>query len=241
MSTRGLVALLMATLWTTTAAAAYLEPPLHKPDWWKVPGDAPDGVTRTLYRSFVTDPTSPDDNGDYTYNGFTPSIADGWTDNLPVGHACPAGPRPPEYGDGIGLCLDTPHWDRSYLDIRPGNRSDPTMVKEYFIQIVRDATLGPTPQLSWIAVPDNSHIPVYSYGDFLDEVDLDNDTVPELHVHTWTGVITGSQPAWEHFWIEAYMIDVDSMWIGTHCVPEPGTIALVTGGIGVLGYLRRRR
>ncbi|GAG20483.1 unnamed protein product, partial [marine sediment metagenome] len=82
MNTSKIAAFLMVCVLGSPVFADYLEPPVYKPAWWKVPGDPEDGVSRTLYRSFITQPWAPDDAPDYTYNGYQPSRPDTWTQGL---------------------------------------------------------------------------------------------------------------------------------------------------------------
>lgn len=240
MDARGLVVVMVAVLFGSSAFSDYLEPPLHKPDWWKVPGDPADGMTRTMYRSFITDPNPPDDNGDYTYNGFTPSISDSWTDNLNLGYFVSWGPDCPEYGDRYCLNTEPP----IALNVTLGNRSVQNGVKYYFIQTVGRSLGAGDHELELIRTEDGGADPWWDpdHVHTTDWIDCDNDGLGDIGVSTWSGKLLVEQPDWETFafWVASDL--VDSMWIGTHCIPEPATLTLAAAAAaGLLGYVRRRR
>ena len=124
-----------------------------------------------------------------------------------------------------------------------GNRSWDGGVKWYFVQIVGRTLSAGDHHLDWITTEDNVSQP-WMDPDFVgysDWVDCDNDDQDDLCVLTFTGKVLVPQPDWETFSFTIAYDAVDSMWIGTHCVPEPATLALTTLSLGALAILRRRR
>lgn len=213
------------------AMAADLPPVFGAPSWWRLPGDAPDGVTRTQYHSFHEDPTGQP-TPDYTYDGFVPAIPDaysysaGTAFNLfnppPIGHGNPLA------GDDVDMLVPA----GGFFAKRMGNLAVSENVKQFFVQMVyrgQQGIPGVDPLLN-----------VLSQG----MVAIDTETVDPLTadgswlVKTWTGTIT-PQPDVETFeFLFPAPTLVDSLWIGTHCVPEPSALGLLA--IGGLAVLRRR-
>lgn len=242
--TRLLSALLAAAMFASVAHLALAQPdPVNPPDWWVHP---PGDTTRLQYHSFAT---NPDLNlqPDYTENGFTPAtlpsppypqgVIDKWT--LDTGTQLntvldPALRPDPALGDGTVALVPA---DGDFIKAMGNATLLP--VKEYFYQIVWSTPLflsgGPQP----INVPSLDltapNATVTGDGGGL----LKTERVGDWWITTWQGEIR-PQPEYEvfdvNFFEDTY---VDSVWVGTHCVPEPGTGLLAACGLGV-AFIRRR-
>jgi len=120
--------------------ADYMIPPMG-PSWWTLPCDE---FTRLQYHSFITDPDLNLDP-DYTCDGYTPSVPDQWT--------CPDAynnvlvpPQLSDWGDGIAILVG----DGEEFSKPMGNLANPSVDKEYWVQIVFkavDGTYGTYPEL----------------------------------------------------------------------------------------------
>ncbi len=214
----------------STAANAALTIPAP-PDWWQFP---PDQWTRLQYHSFHTDPNlnlPPD----YTYDGYTPSEPDLWTLPMPpsimYGVQIPdpqywpvywAG-RPGVLNDGTGATLGQP----ATLTKHMGNLHMDTMTKEFYALVIWTG-----PGTLTMVVPSEAGANVtatqIAYGD-----------------GGWFATILEGtidpQPDWEDFTFafSSGGVFLDSIYVGTHCVPEPATCAWLL--IGALAGVRRRR
>ncbi len=231
---------IMVTMEMATAESLYPAMPTlerttvlsHGPDWWKIPGDPNDGRTRTQFHSFLQNPNqlaSPD----YTYDGYPPSVADQWTTpaidpnayNQPIPNSSPypfIDPDGAPYGDGFGAYIG----QAGTLSKLMGNRFVPTWTKEIFLAIIWKGagtlTLGVTPSSGTASVSQTNQ-----------------DEANDWHVSWLEGTIY-PQPNSETFALTFSQAGawVDSVWVGTHCIPEPSAVLLVA--VGALLGLRRR-
>jgi hypothetical protein len=209
----------ISPVWATTV----LQP---GPIWWS----PVDGLTRTQYHSFLTD---PNENlpPDYTNNGFQPSTADQWTvavaatgaydTDIPDDNPFIDSQGNP-YGDGRGVEIDPNGLIRKVM----GNFAVPTNVKYFFVQLI------------WQGAAD-----LVITADAVGAVLSSQSQVDDSGWHsTWlTGSIT-PQPDQEVFTFSfsnaSSPIYMDSVWVGTHCVPAPAT-ALLLGSGGLILFGRR--
>lgn len=205
--------------------------PVGGPNWWVHP---PGPTTRLQYHSFLTHP-SLNLPPDYTDNGFTPSIPDTWV----VNHApTSVGGQNPLYGDGDGYLIGP----NDPLTKDMGNLFQPTWVKEWFVQLV------------WTDMsPQPSGLPVLTVtapgailgdGPGINTVAVPGTTGVHWWVTTWRGTIQ-PQPEFEKFdfvfpTATGAPVVVDSLWIGTTCVPEPAGLAALAVGLGGAAIRRRR-
>jgi hypothetical protein len=226
----GLVLLAFASV---AAAQTYLPPPAHAPAWWKVPGDAPDDMSRSKYASFITDPDS-NTAPDYTYNGYAPQVADDWTvgGTFVFGVDFATDPADSAWGDGEGLEIQAAG---SQLELLMGNLGQPMFDKEYFVQVAWrpvDGVLDEGDEMGLVVATEAGS--VVEPGLAFVETDANG-----WVLQTWSGAIR-PQPAWETF---TFVINddaqIDSIWTGTMC-PEPGSLAILAAGAGLIRRRRRR-
>jgi len=219
--------------------------PPDAPDWWKLPGADPDGVTRTQFHSFITDPDLGQ-NPDYTYNGWNliPGQADDWGfewNPVAFGQIIGStGPYPPA-DNGLGLLV--PGFGGAAPEVMSKmmvNRENLELSKLFFVVLTwYDPTNG------------NATLTIDVDGDLVSG----GDATVTPHIKTvpgpggWrTTTFWGTifpQPDHEHFDFHflgnSEPLYVDSAWVGTHCVPEPSTIAMMLfGGLGVVGGVIRK-
>ena len=228
MSTRfskATVVLMGVCLLSHVAMGDYMIPPMG-PTWWTVP---PENNVRLQYHSFITD---PDLNlePDYTLDGYTPSVSDDW--NCPDSYNnVLTPPQLSDWGDGKAIRVEA---DEDFSKLM-GNRSNVNVDKEYFVEMVFRAVDG-------------------QYGTFPESPELDITAPGSIYEHegfsggdgkngwwrvSWSGTIM-PQPAQETFtFYFSEAVYVDSVWIGTYCVPEPGTLSLLL--LGGLVVSRKRR
>jgi hypothetical protein len=227
----------VAFLFATSVAWAVVVPaPPNAPSWWKIPGDPLDGATRTQYHGFTG---NPNDDTFGTYNGFIPDLGDVWTFDFGPNHltptfntAIPDGLPTIAYGDGIGFeAIPLPG---DFIKTM-GNRENERKIKQFYAGIL---WFDASPTM-------NSTLDIEVYADA--EVTGTQYTIVQPD-SGWrftyvTGVII-PQPSHEHFEVDFGAtgdVYVDSFWAGTHCVPEPSTIAMMLfGGLGVVGGVIRK-
>lgn len=203
----------------------------YGPDWWRWPGLARDGVTRTQGHSFHQNPNQAG-GGDYTYDGYTPTVTDEWNGlggidgyNQPIPNNTPypfvdRDGRP--FGDGIGAHLP----ESTLLTKTMGNRfAGNEFIKEIFLAII------------WKGAGSLS-LNVTAPGSRASVSQTNLSEANGWHV-SWLRGTLSPQPNQETFSFsfggEAW---IDSVWVGTHCIPEPSALALVAAGVLVA---RRRR
>lgn len=204
----------------------------YGPDWWRGPGAARDGVTRTQMHSFHQNPNDPG-GGDYTYDGYPPTVTDEWGGlggisqyNRPIPNSTPypfvdRDGRP--FGDGIGAFLP----ESATLTKRMGNRHvNDEDVKVIFLAIIWKGAGS----LSLDVTAPGSRVSV-------SQTNLNEGN--GWHVSWLRGTIS-PQPNQEMFSFsfggEAW---IDSVWAGTHCIPEPSALALLAAGV-LVAHRRRR-
>lgn len=217
----------LATLLVFSAAAnatLTIPPP---PDWWQFP---PDGGTRLQYHSFQTDPNLNLDP-DYTYDGFTPSVPDSWTlpPDIMYGVAIPnfwpilwsghAG----NLNDGIGALLPT----AATLTKHMGNLHVDSLDKEFYALAIWSG-----PGTLTMSVTSEAGASITS-------------TQTQYGEAGWFATILegtiSPQPDWEDFSFAFSngQVYLDSIYVGTHCVPEPASCGLLLVGVLAVGYRRR--
>lgn len=229
---RKLMRLTLATvilLGATSAFGQFVDPPIDRPDWWVHP---PDSTTRLQYHSFINNPNN-NNPPDYTDNGFVPAVSDQWTFAGPLNQ--PVSPGTTDaYGDSHALLTS------DNLTKLMGN-AELLAVKEWYVSMVWSTQAfleNGTP------LPINTPIlDVTSPG--IPEQDIIGDGIEKSltrvrnntwWVSVWEGTIT-PQPDQETFDIQFFEPTyVDSIWIGTHCVPEPATclIFIMASGAGLV-------
>ncbi len=257
---RLLVGLFVLPIFLALIVSALAEPlppyyPLDPlPAWWPDdPNGSPDGVTRAQYHSLKTDPDQ-NQSPDWTYNGFNPSIPDDWTTSgLGFGSEGP-GPNPFYFGPnkyqnpaGDGFGANLPEVPEISISKKMGNlRPEQTkMKKEFFVLVVwaGEGTLdiGVTSELTTDQVIPLTTCPCDDAG---------------YHATYFQGIID-PQPNWETFTFNFHpapryntseeivgyeMLFLDSVYVGTHCVPEPGTLAMLLGlsGLALVAWRRRK-
>ncbi len=125
---------------------------------------------------------------------------------------------------------DAPEWlDSQTLLLH--NAARPDLVKYVYVEVkwtyAEPDGLGPLNLQSTGSVVGPSH-----------------QTTPNKRFSTWIWTIT-PQPEWETVLLPDArfhdMYQIDEFEVGTVCVPEPGTLALLTSGLCVLGMVYRRK
>lgn len=230
-----IVLLLLAPL-SAVGLADQLDPPLAPPWWTHPPGE----TTRLQYHSFIT-PPAENAAPDYSESGYGPGPDTG---QYPFGYppvdqwqhpgaifGQDFGEPEPGLGDGKGASVAAGQTLRKWM----WNVRVEDLVKEYFVKIVWKPADGDTNE--WV--------------DLLVETEAGSAVDPGWHsfvrptapvqgwsTQTWHGVIR-PQPNWEWFkFTFPEDAQVDSLWVGTYCVPEPTGLSLLA--LGMLLTLRRR-
>ncbi len=211
------------------------------PNWWKVSGDPLDGVTRTQYHAFHSDPnTAP--SPDWEYNGFQPVVLDNWTTTIVTQFDVdtPGGASPffdsggTRHGDQFGksALISTEGGQMSKL---MGNLDQPDWIKLFHVEIIwfgGDTSADVSIDVQAAGVVD------------ITQTTIDDDDDPNWHWTSIDGTII-PQPDRETFLFNFAAVTnpiyVDSVYVGTHCViPEPATLSLlVLGGLAVMRPRRR--
>ena len=243
----------VGTFLGAVAEAPGLDPPESKPAWWT---DPPSGTTRLIYRSFKNDPDQPADP-DYDRNGYEPDTGDNWINGGAPGMKFSLPPRSSDWGDGEGLLLAA----GSQFTFEMQNTPAEELAKLTFTQMAWKPQTGDNDQAvdmtvhTWDGDQGSQH--------WFTSYDFDG-----WYLDTWINVLT-PQPEWEDFRFEIKEgIQVDSVWIGVHCilsgdsnfdravddsdlslllanwtgstaVPEPATLSLLAVGALVLRHKRR--
>jgi hypothetical protein len=210
------------------------------PSWWKVSGDPLDGVTRTQFHAFHSDPnTLP--SPDWVYDGFQPGTQDNWTTTIVTQFDFDGPGASPffdsqgtRHGDAIakGALIST---DGGQMTKLMGNLDQPDWIKLFHVEII------------WWG------------GDSDDDVSIDVQATGIVDITQTTVIIDGDDPNWHwtsidgtinpqpeqetflfNFAAVTQQIYVDSVYVGTHCViPEPAALSLLA--LGGLAVMRRRR
>ncbi len=207
------------------------------PDWWKVPGDPPDGVTRTQFHGFHSDPaTLP--SPDYQYDGFIPCQQDVWNTSAIGMYDVDIAPNPFVANDGH---TDDDPWQKGawipeagVVTKEMGNLDNPLMIKEFWVELHWWGADCNDIQLAVICDGYDVVQNCYTITDAMD---------PNWHVSYMYGTIW-PQPCFETFVIQSMngSIYLDDLWIGTHCVPEPASAAgMIAGCAGLVGLVIRKR
>jgi len=222
------------------AGITYQLPPIYPPEWWKTPNDLPpDGYTKIEFHCFSTDPNWDATHGpiypDYGYNGFQSSF-DVWGGNG----------EPPEFGVDIDAPTDPFGGDNkgvSLIDMTNihkvmYNLDDPSRVKTFYVGMIwYDASANHTGTLTIGCESEGSEVILYAPQNWTDT------NTPAWHYSVQTGTII-PQPGVETFTFtfgNGALPWADSVWVGTTCIPEPGTIAMMLfGGLGVVGGVIRK-
>lgn len=207
-------------------AALTLPPP---PPWWQVP---PPPGTRLQYHSFHSDPNL-NMPPDWTAESFVPPQPDLWTMPGDTVYNQPVVPPwaiywpgyPGPLNDNTGAYLPT----GGIVTKRMGNLRDDLMYKEFYALIIwtGSGTLN-------MSVSSEAGTTVSSNTMFFTDGGM-NASIIE-------GTIT-PQPDWElfTFTFSGQGVYLDEAYIGTHCVPEPVTMALlVLGGLLTAGRRSHR-
>ncbi|MBN1908651.1 MAG: PEP-CTERM sorting domain-containing protein [Pirellulales bacterium] len=236
----------LAALFCLGASAVQAGQLVPFPEWWAWPPNNPDGLTRLQYHSFQTDPNlnlPPD----WTLSGFDPAVSDQWTIpsaalyNVPTGYMAGLfkGDMGRDLADGFGLYLADP----GILTKLMGNQAHPDRVKDLFAVVIWE---GPANASLNICVTSEDGTQIQT-----NQVEITEPTMQNWRATVLTGTID-PQPDWEMFDFGFCGFDgslepmvggvyIDSIYVGTHCVPEPGTLALLLGLLvaGVFAYRRR--
>lgn len=125
---------------------------------------------------------------------------------------------------------DAPEWlDSQTLLLH--NAAQPDMVKYVYVEI--KWTYAEPDDLGPLSLQSDGSVVGPSYY-----------TSPNKRFSTWIWTIT-PQPEWERVLFPDTrfydMYQIDEFEVGTVCVPEPGTVALLTSGLCVLGMAFRRK
>lgn len=215
------------------------------PDWWSWPPGPPDPDTRLQYHSFITDPNlnlPPD----WTQDGYPPSRPDVWTVPSSVAYNMQTGYPPglfytsgspgviQDLGDGLGAVMTTP----GTISKDMGNRRNDEYWKELFACVI---WFGPATATFDIGVTTEAGASVTT-----SQIDYFEPTMPAWRATVITGIIK-PQPDWEvfdfafgNFQPGDQGVTIEGIYVGTWCVPEPGTIVLLLGLFGAI-LLRRGR
>ena len=226
-----------------SATASFAGALVPFPDWWTWPPFPPDGTTRLQYHSFQADPNlnlPPD----WTQDGYPPSHPDMWSlpqgvtynvqTGYPPGLFYTVGLNAPALADGLGMSLMEP----GTLTKDMGNWRLEENWKEIFACVIWYGPAGATLDIG-VTSEDDTEIETV-------QVDYREATLPCWRATVLTGTIR-PQPDWEVFDFNFGGFDVgtegiliDSIYVGTHCIPEPGTLILLFGLLGGLALRRRR-
>ena len=203
-----LVGLCLACALTARAMGQFAMPPMPRTDLnWKVPTDPANGFTRTVYRSFLTDPHQPLAWPDYTYDGFIPWAPDSWSGGGPYGTNFGPGPADDIWGDGVGLTLS----QGELLDVVLGNYDDPEYTKKYFVEIV----WRPWDEILTDPISLSVQAPLATSSQTA--ADLIGPDAHGWYLQRWEGRIR-PQPESEQFsFLACETAEIDSMWIATQC------------------------
>jgi len=220
--------LCIIVLLAVTSAANAAFPVPDPPDWW----GSPDEFTRLQHHSFHADPNlnQPPDS---TYDGFVPSIQDVWTlpggitynqDNPSSWGAYWTGNPGGNLNDNIGANLP----DGGTLTKAMGNMANEEMIKEFYALVI------------WSGSEASVDISVSSPETVVEETFEWEGGEAGLFATVLEGTIT-PQPDKEDFsFAFTGTAFVDEIYVGTHCVPEPSTIAMLClGAFGLLLHPRR--
>ncbi len=206
------------------------------PDWWKTSDDDPDGVTRIQAHFFHSDPNimpSPD----WVYDGFQPAVQDSWNVSVIQQFDADHSATSPFYdsdsvhhGDEwakVGIVAE----GGGTMSKLMGNLADPSMIKEFHAEII------------WYGTTNcgDVSIDVQADGMVQSSCGAITDSNDNLWHLTYIDGTISPQPDSEtfNFNFATGGILVDSVYIGTHCVPEPAALSLLS--LGGLVLLRRRR
>lgn len=227
---RKLLCVALALVAAAPSALAFMLPPIARPDWWRTPNDPAEGLVRTQYRSFITDPMLrifPD----YNYDTYaTPLDSYTWPCGLSrLNHWI--GRHHIEWGDGYALYLEA---DGVLSKWMWNARVDHNVKRFYAVYVwttrawIEQGILPLRAPEITIDTETGSTITdlQQDYGRIMNPTGMPGDW--------WYSIVTGwirPQPCFERFHFRAIEdAYIDSMWAGTRCVPEPlGWFALALG------------